>query len=313
MDVIHIHHPHRYERSSFPPQVIALGFFDGVHNGHQAVIEKAVSIAKEKNIEVAVMTFYPHPKEVLRKENENMTYLTPLNKKIAEIRKLGVDRIFVVEFTQMFADLNPQQFADDYFIALHAEHVVAGFDFTYGHLGKGTMETLPFHSREMFTQTTVGKVNNHGEKISSTRIRGLLSNGDVEQACHLLGRPYSIEGEVVDGEKRGRTIGFPTANVSLTDRFQTPHTGVYAVQMAVEGALYNGVCNVGYKPTFNNEKINVPTIEVHLFDFHGDLYGKTVEVFWHSRLRGEVAFSSVNELIEQINKDKQRGIEFFSR
>lgn len=289
---------------------MALGYFDGVHIGHQKVIETAKKIAMEKGLLTSVMTFNPHPKEVLRKPTEPMMYITPLDKKIEVLSELGVDQLFVVQFDQAFSKLTPQQFVDDYLINMHVKHVVAGFDYSYGHLGKGTMETLPFHSRGVFGQTTVTKVQLGEQKISSTLIRSKIEGGAVDDLSELLGRHYVVEGVVVHGDKRGRTIGFPTANVKLTNRYMIPKLGVYAVTLYVRGTQHEGVCNIGYRPTFKDEEA-LPTIEVHVFDFNEDIYDEAISLTFHQYIRTEYKFGSMDELIAQIELDKNAAERYF--
>lgn len=311
METRFITHPHDKKREEFPPTVMALGYFDGVHLGHQQVIQTAVDIAAEKGYKSAVMTFHPHPSVVLGKQERHVQLITPLKDKERLIAQLGVDYLYVVEFTPSFAELLPQQFVDDYIIRFHVKHVVAGFDFTYGRLGKGNMETLPFHSREQFSHTTVPKLARNGEKISSTYIRGLLKSGEVRQLPQLLGRFYTIEGTVVDGEKRGRSIGFPTANIEPTDDYLLPALGVYAVKVHIGAETFEGVCNVGYKPTFRDRSEGRPNIEVHLFRFSRNIYGETVTIEWHKRLRSEQKFAGVDELVAQIKRDQQQAEAYF--
>ncbi|KZZ82807.1 bifunctional riboflavin kinase/FAD synthetase [Bacillus sp. SJS] len=310
MQTFKISHPHQINKSEISETVLALGYFDGVHKGHQAVIQTAREKAEEKGFKWGVMTFHPHPSIVLRKQQVPEA-ITPLEDKVEMIEKLGADYVFIVEFSEAFSALEPQEFIDQYIIGLNVQHVVAGFDFSYGKLGKGTMESMPFHSRGQFEQTTVPKLKDFDRKISSTLIREVIRNGNVEYASKLLGRAYSGKGTVIHGEKRGRTIGFPTANISLQEGYITPPTGVYAVAVRVDGQLSNGVCNIGYKPTFHDEKFPKPSVEVHIFDFSKEIYGEHAEIYWYKRLRSEQKFSSVQELIEQIAKDKQAAEEYF--
>ncbi|WP_280768934.1 bifunctional riboflavin kinase/FAD synthetase [Salipaludibacillus daqingensis] len=300
MEIVRLKHPRPLLK--LPPTAVALGFFDGVHRGHQKVIEVAKTEAKDRGLKSAVMTFFPHPKEVLRNEEE-IQYLSPLPEKIKLMEGLGIDYLFIVTFDRHFADLSPQQFVDEYLIDLNVKHVVAGFDYSYGRLGKGTMETLPFHSRKQFTQTTVKEISNGEEKISSTEIRKALSKGNIDKVNTYLGRMFQIEGLVEHGEKRGRTIGFPTANISPVERTVFPDIGVYTVFIQVDGEWLPGVCNVGFKPTFHNNSPVKPTIEVHILDFQSDLYGKEVIVAFYNRIRGEKKFASVEELKQQISTD----------
>jgi riboflavin kinase/FMN adenylyltransferase len=310
--LIKLSQPHDFKKQDFDEMALALGYFDGVHKGHQKVILKAKEIADQFGLKSAVMTFNPHPLVVLRKQEE-IDYITPLEEKIRLIDKLGVDILFVVEFTKDFAALLPQQFVDEYIININVKHVIAGFDFTYGHLGKGTMETLPFHSREQFLHTTVEKQTDHDRKISSSLIREVIRSGDVKYAHTLLGRPHTVTGSVIHGDKRGRTIGFPTANIEVADIYLLPPTGVYAVSIIVNGEEHEGICNIGYKPTFNKEKTAKPSIEVHIFDFQREIYGEKVSVSWFMRIRSEQKFHNVDELIEQIAKDKAAVELFFGQ
>ncbi|KAA0547891.1 bifunctional riboflavin kinase/FAD synthetase [Bacillus sp. BGMRC 2118] len=304
MKTIFISHPHEIKLENSLPKVMALGFFDGVHIGHQKVIGTAKQIADEKGIKSAVMTFYPHPSIVLKKENAVHFAITPLNDKISEIERLGIDELYVVEFKEQFAQLLPQEFVDDYIIELNVKHVVAGFDFTYGRMGKGTMETLPFHSRNQFTQSVVPKVEKDDEKVSSTSIRNLLEEGEVSTISSYLGRPYKIKGKVIHGEKRGSSIGFPTANIAPLDDYYIPKIGVYAVKMKIKEEWYNGVCNVGKKPTFH-ESSKAISIEVHVFDFNDKIYGESIELSFLQRIRDEQKFSGIDQLVERIKIDSK--------
>lgn len=313
MEIITINHPQYFEREEHPPLAIALGYFDGVHLGHQKVILKAKAIAEEKGYKSAVMTFDPHPSVVLGKSTKHVEYITPLRDKIQTISELGIDFLYIVHFTKEFANLLPQEFVDQYLINLHANHVVAGFDYTYGRMGKGTMETLTFHSRGKFDFTVVPKLAANNEKISSSLIRSMLSAGKMEEIPPILGAFYRTSGVVIHGDKRGRTIGFPTANVDLTDDYIIPPLGVYCVRIKVQGKWLEGVCNVGFKPTFNKELLKKPSIEVHIFDFDQDIYGQEVTVEWRLHLRKEQKFSGIDELVAQIEKDKQSALSYFEK
>jgi riboflavin kinase/FMN adenylyltransferase len=173
------------------------------------------------------------------------------------------------------------------------------------------MENFQEYAKGRVKSTSVAKYSNQDQKVSSTRIRTVLGAGDVEYAAELLGRPYHVKGFVIHGDKRGRTIGFPTANIGLKDTYIVPPTGVYAVKAEIGGAVYNGVCNVGYKPTFYEKRPGQPSIEVNLFDFDRDIYGSEIKVEWYKRLRSEKKFGSVDELVEQISRDKEEAIRFF--
>lgn len=291
---------------------MALGYFDGVHLGHQKVIGTAKQIAEEKGLTLAVMTFHPHPSHVLGRDKEPKDLITPLEDKINQIEQLGTEVLYVVKFNEVFASLSPKQFIDQYIIGLNVQHAVAGFDFTYAKYGKGTMETMPDDLDGKAGCTMVEKLTEQDKKISSSYIRTALQNGDVELANVLLGQPYFIKGIVIHGDKRGRTIGFPTANVGLNNSYIVPPTGVYAVKAEVNGEVYNGVCNIGYKPTFYEKRPEQPSIEVNLFDFDQEVYGAAIKIEWYKRIRSERKFNGIKELTEQIEKDKQEAIRYFS-
>jgi riboflavin kinase/FMN adenylyltransferase len=312
LEVIKIEFPLNIDKTEIPPLSMALGYFDGVHLGHQKVILEAKKQADQKGLRSAVMTFDPHPSVVLGKNEKHVQYITPLAEKINLIEELGINYLFIVHFTAEFANLLPQEFIDQYVIDLNVKHVVAGFDFSYGRMGKGTMEILPFHSREKFTFTIVEKFTSGDEKVSSTRIRQYIKNGRTTELPELIGRFYTTAGIVVHGDKRGRTIGFPTANVDTMDEYILPPLGVYAVKIKIGEDWYEGVCNVGYKPTFNNDVLKV-SVEVHIFNFEKVIYGSEVTIEWHQYLRKEQKFSGIEELVKQIEKDKQNALEYFNR
>lgn len=309
LKTINLQYPHALDVQQLKETVVALGYFDGVHLGHQKVIQTAKAIARKNQWQTAVMTFHPHPAVVLGKV-DRIAAITPLREKEKVLKELGVDILYVVTFNQTFSKLTPQQFVDEYIISLSIRHVVAGFDYTYGRFGKGTMATMPEHARGQFEITTVQKVEKDNEKISSTLIRSFISEGYVEQLPKYLGRFYETSGIVVSGEKRGRTIGFPTANLSVSSEYVFPKKGVYAVKVTYEGRTYKGVLNIGYKPTFHKQLLK-PSIEVHILDFNESIYGKNLTIEWRKRLRDEKKFNSIEELVEQIKKDKNEAEAYF--
>lgn len=310
MGIYHLSHPHHLKQEEAPACVMALGFFDGIHLGHQKVIQTAKDIAAEEGLQSAVMTFDPHPAVVLG-HTKTPEYLTPLTHKEQLIKDLGIDLLYVVHFDQRIFQVSPQDFVDQYLVGLSVQHVVAGFDYTYGSKAEGTMEMMPVHAGGRFRVTVVDKLENNGEKVSSTAIRVRVREGRVEDVPPFLGRFYETRGTVVSGEERGRTIGFPTANIAEDGAYLVPATGVYAVRMNVDDHWHNGVASIGFKPTFHEEYGEKPEVEVHLFDFNGDIYGKSVAVTWHQRLRGEVKFDTAEALIRQMENDKQEARDYF--
>lgn len=309
MDVIHLKYPHQLETMG-GPYSLAIGFFDGVHRGHQEVIQSAINTAKEKKLKSAVMTFDPHPSIVLGGSNEKVFYITPLQQKLDTLRKLNVDTVFVVQFTSDFAKLSPEDFIQYFIRDLRVLHVTAGFDFSFGAFGKGNMTLMQELSGNDFGVTVVEKYADGAEKISSTRIRKALKDGNMEEVRMLLGRAFEVPGIVVHGDKRGRTLGFPTANVQSMRGCFIPATGVYAVKILVQNEWFDGVCNVGYKPTFKDPSNKQLTIEVHIFNFDKNIYGEEVVVGWYHRIRSEQKFNGIDELIAQIEQDKKEAIDY---
>ncbi len=284
---------------------LALGFFDGLHKGHFEVIQQAKKKAEELNIQSAVMTFDPHPSHVLGDGKNKVGYITPFEEKCRLLRLMGIDALFVVTFNPQLAALTPAEFVEIFIKRLNVKHVTAGFDYTFGTKGSGTMEEMENLSDGLFGTTVVGKVIDDAQKVSSTRIRQLLANGNVEEAASLLGRNFRTIGTVVHGAKNGRKLGFPTANVQPADSSILPANGVYAVRFSFDDVTHDGVCNVGIKPTFNDPNVKEAMVEVHVLNFEGDLYGKEVAVDWIAHIREEKKFESFDALIAQIGRDKQ--------
>ncbi|UKS29841.1 bifunctional riboflavin kinase/FAD synthetase [Paenibacillus sp. HWE-109] len=284
-------------------QVVAIGDFDGVHLGHQEVIGRALRTGKKLGLPTAIMTFSPHPRAVMGKD-KYFELLTPMRKKMEMFASLGVSHTYIVTFDASLMRLTPEQFVDQVLHLLGVNSVICGFDFTFGYQGKGTPDSLCELSHGKFSVEVVRPFHMDGEKVSSTLIRESLHQGDIDTVTRLLGRPYSISGIVVDGEKRGRTIGFPTANLQLDESYVVPTNGVYAIKASVNGQTYNGVMNIGVKPTFTTGELK-PSFEAHLFEFSEQIYGEHMNVELIAFLRPERKFSSIDELITQIKLDAE--------
>ncbi|MCI3919473.1 bifunctional riboflavin kinase/FAD synthetase [Paenibacillus sp. TRM 82003] len=294
-------------------QSMAIGDFDGVHLGHREVIGRATAAASRLGLPSAVMTFHPHPREVLGSPVYS-TYITPLEGKLERFRELGVDTVYLVTFDLTLAALSPEAFVEEILKPLGAKSVAVGFNFSFGHRGIGTSAALRELGAGAFDVDIVEPFLVQGERVSSTLIRESLAFGDAARASKLLGRPFSVAGVVVPGDGRGRTIGVPTANLSVAEPYVKPANGVYAIRATIEtgpeaGRRCGGVMNVGLKPTFHAD-LKEPTWEAHLFDYAGDLYGQRVTVQFVERIRDERKFESVQALIEQIGSDieKAKGI-----
>lgn len=303
MEVIEIHHP--YTKNQIPENdvVLVLGFFDGVHRGHQEVIKRGKAAAEEKGLKLAVMTFNQHPSLVFRKIDPNtMTYLTTVEQKAEHMEKLGVDLLYVIEFTSAFASLTPDEFVDQYMLGLNAKVVVAGFDYTYGPRDIATMANLPNYTKGRLEIISVPKQTSGDVKISSTEIRQLMEAGKMEEVASFLGYPYTMAGTVVHGDARGRTLGFPTANIRVPGMSRMPRTGVYAVKILVAGKWHNGMAQIGRNITF--EANRDVTVEVNILNFNQDIYGEHVSVQWHHYLRDEIKFDGIEGLIAQLKQDQ---------
>ncbi|WP_340291726.1 riboflavin biosynthesis protein RibF [Staphylococcus coagulans] len=306
MEVIEITHPIQPNQYIQEDIALALGFFDGLHRGHQALLEQLEATAKDKGLKKAVMTFDPHPSVVLNPKQKRTTYLTPLDDKVALLGEYDIDYCLVVNFSSRFAEVSPDEFVQSYLVKNHARAIIAGFDFTFGKYGKGNMAMMQEYQSQ-FECITVGKKELNDEKISTTAIRNALKSGDLAKANEQLGYRYRIKGTVVQGEKRGRTIGFPTANIEPSDDYVLPTKGVYAVSLVIgsKEKVYRGVCNIGVKPTFHEDLPQV-VIEVNIFDFEENIYGERVTIYWHHFIRPELKFDGIDPLVAQMNQDKER-------
>lgn len=311
MQIIQLTYPESLQKTTIPATVAALGFFDGVHQGHRAVIGKAVEIAKKEDKECAVITFHPHPSVVLKQSVETVQYITTIDEKAALMEELGVDRLYIVTFDKTLSQLSPEQFIEHFIVNLYIDHVVAGFDFSFGFKGKGNMKNITEFGFTNFTTSVINKVELEDEKVSSTNIRKALHNGDVSEVATLLDRPYHVSGIVVKGDQRGRLLGFPTANIESSEEKLLPKQGVYAVRIEVNGTMYDGMANLGVKPTFIEGETK-PSLEVFIFDFNEDIYGEEVTVSWYKHIRDEQKFNGVDEIVAQLTKDEQEIRTYFA-
>jgi riboflavin kinase/FMN adenylyltransferase len=285
--------------------VVALGNFDGVHRGHQAVIRHTRELAERAGRPSAVLTFEPHPRSLFRPDDPPFR-LTPLRSKAHALSGLGVDLLFVIAFDQAFSRRTAAEFIEDVLVRdLAVSQLVAGADFVFGQGRAGNMDVLAEagarHGFAVEPVTAVAEAS--GNTVSSTRIRALLQEGDPRGAADLLGRPWEIDGRVQHGDKRGRILGFPTANLELGE-YVRPAYGIYAIRAALDApdpVWLNGVASLGTRPMWRTDE---PLLEANLFDFQGDLYGRHLRVQLVERLRGEAAFEDVDALVRQMNLDK---------
>ena len=285
-----------YARNS----VIALGNFDSVHKGHQVIIGQAIKNAKKLGVPSAVMTFEPHPLSLFKPDSEKFR-TTLFEKKSSLIESLGADVLFSIDFNKNFSEITADDFVQMILIkCLEVRKVIIGHDFIFGHKRGGDANLLKkYADKGSFEFLQIDAVGNQGNVFSTTKIRQCLRAGKIKQANEILGRNFSIIGKVEHGEKRGRQLGFSTANISLGDHISPKH-GVYACKLNIDGVGYTAVANIGIKPTFENSK---ELLELHIFDFKQDIYGKTLEVELVDYIRDEIKFSSFEQLKSQIEND----------
>ncbi len=284
--------------------VITIGVFDGVHLGHQALIRKVVERAAQRGMVSGCVTFSPHPEDVLRPRSD-IAHLAAVEDRLATIKDLGISQVVVVEFTAALSQMLPEDFIGMLEEQFRLRELWVGADFALGRGRSGTPERLAAIGRERgFEVWTLPPVEIGGQVVSSSRIRRLLADGDVEAASLLLGRLYRLRGMVGSGDARGRTLGFATANLVPAERMCVPANGVYAVWARVDHEEPRmAVANIGVRPTFDGQ---LRQIEVHLLDYAGDLYSRGLAIDFVARLRDELRFESANSLVEQIGRDVAR-------
>lgn len=308
MKIVHLTYPVK-ENILASKIVLALGFFDGVHLGHQRLVCRAKEIAKQKNLPLVVMTFDRHPKEVYENKKD-FKYLETLEEKADKMTELGVDYLAVMPFTKQFSTIGAQDFVDNVIVKLNADTVVAGFDYTYGPKEIANMEHLPDFAKGRFKIVVMPEQIFAGKKIGSTKIRQAVKDGNMELACELMGHHYVMSGTIGHGKRNGHKLGFPTANLVWAEHKVIPKIGVYATKTEIDGKWYESMTSVGYNVTIGQpDKIY---IESNLFDFDQDVYGKPMKIKWYKYTRGEVKFDSLEELKKQLIKDKTEIKHYFS-
>lgn len=296
----------QYQRN--PANVLTVGTFDGVHLGHQALIRNVVNRAKLKEAPAVVITFDPHPREVINPSSDGIRLLTTLSERASIMQEYGIDEMIVIPFTRDFSILSSEQFIREYVHdRIGVNEFVIGYDHHFGKDRQGSINTLRKLSSQLGFTVHVEKAHEVRHiTVSSSVIRKLLeADGDVSAAAEMLGRHYEVNGTIVKGDQRGRTIGFPTANLEPdSSRKVMPANGVYYVEVTLENQRLQGMMNIGYRPTFSGEQRLVP--EVHLFDFNSMVYGSRMRIHFIRRIRGEYKFESVEALVEQLVRDREQ-------
>ena len=288
--------------------IITVGTFDGLHRGHREILNIVKSRSLEENCRSIVVTFEPHPRIVLDK-SDRIKILSSLDEKISLFDKQGIGGLLVLKFDEDFSQQTSEMFFKKYIIeGIGLREIVIGYDHRFGKGRDGDEHTLQTLGSEFgFSCIHVPEVQLHGRTISSSLIRNLLKDGKVSEAADYLGHTYSISGVVVEGNKRGRTLGFPTANINFSNIHKlVPADGVYAVKIEIDGDIKNGIMNIGVRPTFDNNSVHFN--EVHLIDFDADIYDKLITVCFIERIRSEKKFQSIDELKFQIKSDKDLAV-----
>lgn len=297
---------------NFPPinnPVVTMGTFDGVHIGHQSIFNKLIEIAKEKQGETVVVTFEPHPRLVLKLDHQKLRFLSSIEEKQRLIQKSGIDHLVLLSFTEELSKMSSENFIKTILVdKIHTKSLVIGYDHHFGKDRRGDFNHLSGLGKEFnFTVEQVAALEIKDVAVSSTKIRNALFAGDIETANFYLGYNYSISGKVIGGNRIGKTLGFPTANISVENKCKLiPANGVYAVYVKYKNRSQKGMVSIGSKPTFNDYSEN---IEVHIFDFDEDIYDQQIKICFASRLRDIDKFDNAESLKEQLFKDMKKSKE----
>lgn len=292
------------------PMGVGLGNFDGLHIGHMALVNTLINESKLNGLGSMVYTFRKHPENIMRKKLFT-PLITTVNKKIELLGQTALHYVYFDEFTEEFSRLEPEEFVKKVLVdKLRAKLVVTGFNYRFGYKGQGDVNLLKkFGETYGFRAVMIPPIKTDNDVVSSTSIRNYLTKGSMKQVFKMLGRHYSITGEVVGGRRIGNTIGFPTANILPEEYLILPASGVYITKTLLDGRFYHSVTNVGVNPTF--EALKRATVETYILDFDEDIYGKNIEVFFMERVRGEKKFKSKDELVAQMKKDVTATREFY--
>lgn len=294
--------------------VVTIGIFDGVHRGHLEILNRIKKLAKSYGGESVVITLWPHPRFVLQPDNNDLRLLASLNEKIELIEKHGIDNLVILPFDKQLANITYDRFVSDYLVgSIKARHIVVGFNHHFGKDRKGTFENLQKSARENgIMAERLDPVTIDGVRVSSSSIRHMIEEGRITAANEALGYPYFLSGHVVEGNKIGRKLGYPTANIQINEpRKLLPRNGVYAVLVRVNNQVHQGMMNIGFRPTIAMPK-HERTIEVNLFDFQNDIYHQPIKVAFLEWLRCEKKFDSLHELRDQITIDKKEILKIFA-
>lgn len=293
---------------------VTIGTYDGLHLAHRQVLDKVTGLAKQKNLRSFIVTFEPHPQEVLKNKTPDIKLLTAIDEKLRLFEKAGIENVLVINFTEEFSKTEASDFYEKYIIGgIGISDLVVGFDHLFGRNREGSLDTLKELGREFgFDVHRVDEIDIDGSKVSSTRIRHALAEGNIEEANRLLGYEYGFDGIVVEGDKVGRTIGYPTVNLRpVKENKVMPREGIYCVKVQHDGRSYYGMMYHGFRPTLSDGIQRA--LEAHIFDFNKMVYGDKITIGFLKRLRDDMKFSGKDELIAQIDKDKADSLEYIKQ
>lgn len=293
--------------------VATIGTFDGVHYGHQKIIKRLCELAKSTGGESVILTFFPHPRLIIDPENQDLKMINTINEKAKILARLGVDHLIITPFTRDFSNLTPAEYIKNILVdTIGIKHLIVGYDHRFGKDRKGGLQDLEAFSKNFnYKIEQIPEQDINDVAVSSTKIRTALLNGDVALAANYLGYNFSLYGKVIKGDKIGRTIGFPTANIFVEETYKLiPSDGIYAVTIEMNGQVFKGMAYIGQRPTINGMTRN---IEVNIFDFNQEIYGQDVKMNFLEFLRHDVKFTGLEALKEQLQKDKEATLAYFKK
>jgi riboflavin kinase/FMN adenylyltransferase len=300
-----------YSLDDFAPiknAVVTSGTFDGVHLGHQKILNRLKEIANKHLGETVVITFWPHPRLILKPEEDSLRLLNTFEEKADLLKHQGIQHLLRIPFTKEFSQINSQAFIKNILVdTIGTKKLVIGYDHRFGNNREGSFEQLKLNGPTYgFDVEEIEQQDVDHIAVSSSKIRYALESGDIETAIHFLGRPYSMTGQVVKGDKLGRVLGYPTANIDLDSRLKLiPSDGIYAVTVKYESTIYKGMLYIGNRPTVNGTK---RVIEVNLFDFNKEIYGESLTIYFHSLIRLDSKFQDLEALKKQLHDDKEKAL-----
>jgi riboflavin kinase/FMN adenylyltransferase len=304
---------HLSEFKKLANAVVTIGTFDGVHYGHQKIVKRLCELAKDTGGESVILTFFPHPRLILDPENQNLKMINTVKQKAEILAGLGVDHLIIIPFTRDFSNLSAKEYIQQILIdTIGTKYIIVGYDHRFGKDRKGGMPELELYAKDFDYKIELIKEQDINDvAVSSTKIRQALLQGDVALAAEYLGYPFSIEGRVVKGDKIGRTIGYPTANIFVEETYKLiPSDGIYAVTVKMGDENYRGMAYIGQRPTINGMTRN---IEVNIFDFNKEIYGQTIVMTFLHFLRHDVKFTGLDALKEQLHEDKKNTLAYFNQ